>query len=333
MENMQNQIETLIAQLYSQAKLMSPPEFQAWAMTETAELLEFDSGFWTDGIPPLNFVSLYLFNQPYEMIESYTRVLETGAQDILAAKTNENLGQAVILSEIVYPNLLDPNFKSHCLKYGILQAISLGFERPGTQLFTYITWYRNDLNRPFNHQDKLIKQMLDPHIRESYEICLLLHIQKEVGITSDTSSHAFAICNDTGNIIYCNNRFILDARLENGIINGFQVAPDTWKKLLSNEHATINIDELHLYKIDDDHYLVEIRTEQNPLAVLTEREQEIAIKLALGDSYKKIALALARSPSTIQNQATSIYKKMNISGKHELTMLLQPTTQAKELSD
>ena len=330
---MQDQTEQLIYQLYRQAKIMSPLEFQAWAMDETAKLIEFDSGMWIDGIPPLDFVSLYLFNQPYEMIENYSKVLETGVLDILAVKANENLGEPIIRSEVIAADEFDPIYEYHCKKYGILQGITLGFERPGVKLFTYISWYRNDPNKPFNHNDKQIKRLLDPHIRESYEICLLLHVQKELGIIEDIASSAYAICNPAGSIIYCSDRFIVEARLENSIVNGFQLDPDIWQQLLSDKQVAINADEMLLYQIENDQYLVEIQAGQKPLASLTERELAVAYKLALGESYKKIALALNRSPSTIQNQATSIYKKLNISGKHELTMLMQPTTQTKELSN
>lgn len=56
---------------------------------------------------------------------------------------------------------------------------------------------------------------------------------------------------------------------------------------------------------------------------LTPREQEIALLLAQGNSYKRIAEMLFVSPSTVQTHAKSLYRKLAIHSKQELVDHLQ----------
>ena len=55
---------------------------------------------------------------------------------------------------------------------------------------------------------------------------------------------------------------------------------------------------------------------------LSEREREIAERYADGQTYKEIAAALFRSPSTIRNHLVTIYKKLEIGSKVELTRMV-----------
>lgn len=53
-------------------------------------------------------------------------------------------------------------------------------------------------------------------------------------------------------------------------------------------------------------------------ADLTPREQEIALLLAQGNSYKRIAEMLVVSLSTVQTHARALYRKLSIHSKQEL---------------
>lgn len=55
---------------------------------------------------------------------------------------------------------------------------------------------------------------------------------------------------------------------------------------------------------------------------LTDREREIALRLAAGDTPKHIALQLSISPKTVENHQTRILTKMNVENSTQLGNLL-----------
>ncbi|HEX4337678.1 MAG TPA: helix-turn-helix transcriptional regulator [Polyangiaceae bacterium] len=57
-------------------------------------------------------------------------------------------------------------------------------------------------------------------------------------------------------------------------------------------------------------------------SVLTPAEQEVALAAANGQSTAEIAKARNRSPRTIAHQLDSIYEKLGVSSRLELTMSL-----------
>ena len=56
---------------------------------------------------------------------------------------------------------------------------------------------------------------------------------------------------------------------------------------------------------------------------LTEREQEISLHLATGETAKQIALHLSISPKTVDNHQTRILAKMNVENTTQLAHLLK----------
>ncbi len=65
---------------------------------------------------------------------------------------------------------------------------------------------------------------------------------------------------------------------------------------------------------------------------LTEAEKQIALLMLKGLSFKEIAQARSTSERTVRQQATELYKKSNLNGRHEfaaffLEDLLLPTEQ------
>jgi DNA-binding NarL/FixJ family response regulator len=59
-----------------------------------------------------------------------------------------------------------------------------------------------------------------------------------------------------------------------------------------------------------------------PIATLTEREREIAIKIGEGLVNKDIGKALGISEKTVRNTLTTIYEKLGVEGRLELALFL-----------
>jgi DNA-binding CsgD family transcriptional regulator len=70
-----------------------------------------------------------------------------------------------------------------------------------------------------------------------------------------------------------------------------------------------------------DRVLIRIR-ERNVTDTLAPKERLVAERFANGDSAKKIAQELSLSPSTVSNHLASVYAKLNIQSKTELTKMM-----------
>lgn len=62
---------------------------------------------------------------------------------------------------------------------------------------------------------------------------------------------------------------------------------------------------------------------------LTDREWEIARRVCLGEPTKTVAADLQISPRTIESHLASVYRKLGVSSRRELGMLLS----AQDASD
>ncbi len=60
--------------------------------------------------------------------------------------------------------------------------------------------------------------------------------------------------------------------------------------------------------------------------LLTRREAEVARLLADGKSHKEAARRLAVAPSTVRNQTQSIYSKLGVNSRAEMTLAV-PSSQ------
>ena len=321
MVNRFDKAEELIFELYQEAKHRPPSEFKQWAMQKSSVLIGFDSGIWGEGGNTLEVFSLFLFNQPQEMLENYGRLLSEGMEDDLTAKIIENLGTAVAQGDFIDDWPSHPWYKAHCHKFGMEQACSMAFYRPNIDLFTCIAYYRNNINRPFSEEEKVLKELIDPHLREAYEISMFLNMASELR-TSVALDEAFALLQTDGTIHYCNDYMILLLRSKVVDISKAlfpESLLDKVKSLQSFEYKGIWFAPSEL---DSGLIFLSARKEGRSDLALTEKEREVALRLASGDSYKKIGLILGKSPKTIQNQAASIYKKLGVSNKAELASVL-----------
>ncbi|MFY0677827.1 MAG: hypothetical protein JXR18_11140 [Neptuniibacter sp.] len=315
------QAEELVFELYQEAKLRPPSEYKQWAMQKSADLIGFDSGVWGDGGNTLEVFSLFLFNQSQEMLENYGRLLAEGMEDDLTAKIIENLGSAVAQEDFIDDWLSHPWYQAHCHKFGMEQACSMAFYRPNIDLFTCIAYYRDDINRPFTDEEKALKELIDPHLREAYEISMLLNMASELR-ASVAEDEAFALVQSDGTVNYCNDYMVL--LLRSGVIDlGKAIFPESFMEKVTTLQPFKYKDTFFTpSKLDSGLIFLSAHKAGRVDLNLTEKEREVAIQLASGYSYKKIGLILGKSPKTIQNQAASIYKKLGVSNKTELASIL-----------
>lgn len=315
-----NLAKKFIFQLYKKSKELPPSAFKEWAMTGASEIIGFDSGIWVDGIPPYSIVSIYLFNQPPEMLQSYQNLLMSGNRDCLAEAAIASPNEVVIREhEIKKIDYVD-GFSEHCELFNIRQSCSMGVLKPEILLFSGLSYYRKDSNHYFSADDIALKLLIDPHMREAFETCLFINLSRRTNRDIDINLYSQALVNENGQITYCNDSFILNWTKIKRDFDKCKLPTELWNELKTEGRASFEDMSFTIHRISESEWSVEIFTEYN--LPLSNSEYEVAMKLAMGDSYKKIGLMLGKSPKTVQNQASSIYKKLGISNKSELAITL-----------
>jgi DNA-binding NarL/FixJ family response regulator len=98
------------------------------------------------------------------------------------------------------------------------------------------------------------------------------------------------------------------------------VTQGLWTGLHSFRPSTMNVG---FVEVDGQHFaVIEVRTTNAlPVAKLTPSEQQVLTLLVAGKTSSEIATARSVAERTVINQISSIYRKLNVSGRAELTAL------------
>lgn len=318
-----DKISQLLIELYRGSGQQPADIFKQWAMELVNSVVPFDSGIWVMGSVENTVTphSIYLYNQPMEMIENYVRLT---SEDPLRDAALKLTGTTIDLFAVVPRNkfIATEVYIEHCQIYGIEQAISTALIDPVTSLFSFISFYRADANKPFSEEDRSTKQFLTPHLVETYHFNLFSHIH----------SSSYPVYAEESNCAICDAKGVLH-----------QVAPGFTKILLDEwsdwrgPNLPINLDDLLqpgdsnafigkniVIKATSLNDLIFVRARRkNYTDNLSSREYEISNYLADGFNYKKIAKILNLSPSTVNNHASAIYRKLEVKNKTELSKLFK----------
>lgn len=208
------------------------------------------------------------------------------------------------------------NLFAYAKKTGSIQTLtavnttqsSLGFQ-------TFSIW-RSKAKDSFENDDIEIGKLLLPHIFQAISINRRIQTNN-IGMPN----YYRAICSLSGIFHFIDTQTIELMRLEFNDWSPPYLPKSVLSSILSNSEKTFigrNL-TVHVTKIEDLLYLKIQRTVH--FDKLTRTETAIAEMLAKSESYKAIAQKLGTQPSTVRNQAHSIYMKLGISSKSSLAKL------------
>lgn len=195
------------------------------------------------------------------------------------------------------------------------------YSEVGTGAVISIDFYRNPLYKPFSATERLLVDMILPHLFQAHSLCLSLRNTDQANVPRLGTSET-AICDERGSIISMSNRFM-------------SLMQEEWPEA-SETHLPNGITEeiQQRYKVDGDgvrvswlikplgkYYTVSLK-HRNCLSVLPPHLALVAKLLGNGLSYKEIARIRSVSPSTVTNQANEIYKRLHVRNKAELARIV-----------
>ncbi|NMP16646.1 helix-turn-helix transcriptional regulator [Thalassotalea sp. Y01] len=309
-EQQQMALQRFISEIYTDIGKIDLAEYRQYALGRLQQVIDFDGAIWSNGHQKtLTFHNQTLFNVAQQLSHDLLQYLDINP---LADVLLQQLGQPIDMrdlcpdSEFYQSQIYQKCFSQHGIER-ILSSIHLD-EQSG--LFTLLSLYRFDRQRPFSEQDKKIQQIALYHLLTAANHALFM------ALPDDKNQPGFsAICDDKGYLHQVQSEFLpLLAQFADNLPAGR--LPFLPQNLADIEGLSMSVAPF------DDRYLVQIRA-TGPLASLSEREQQVVTCIVQGQTFKQAAKSLQLSPSTVSNHLYRVYKKLNIGSKSELIALVK----------
>ena len=296
-----------------------PEQFKKHALGHLKELIPFDAALWTSGsITNRRIHNYYLEGLPHSLMESWEKIKY---QDRLIPAVAANPGMTIDIVDLYTAEERRDSevYQRHSKQFGIEAVICTALPDPEVGLFEAISLYRRQAKPGFSEKERLTKQSLFPLISQVWHHNQIQQLKQICGGQPGGSA---AICDSYGWLRHVESRFV-------GLLRGHfpgWMPPELPKPLRSwlanSEPETFRAGELLITrKNQDDLILLQVQT-RGALADLTPREEQIAQSYGLGLTYREISQELGLAPSTVRRHLESVYRKLGISTKVELTRIL-----------
>lgn len=322
-------ISDFILELYRHSEMLPQERYKAWALDGLKQVLPFDSAFWAEGAEfGATIVDAHIHNSVHpanEWLEDYAQFKE---DDPLALAVFENRGKTIYDADLMPREawLADPLYGPFCRKHQIAYTLCTMDYNPTTTLVEVISVYRADSTQPYTKEEQQRMQFLFPHLLETRRRNFQASDQSLDSHgpplletrTPAAESGAYAICNATGMLYRASDAFTDLLLTEAPEWQGPILPWATTLKEAPRKHLKVKGTRviLHARRRENLFYLhIQPRT---PIDDLTAAEHKVARELMTGSSYKAAAQHLKLSPSTINNHAAAIYRKLGINNKAAL---------------
>jgi DNA-binding CsgD family transcriptional regulator len=309
-------VNDVILTLYRDGRDISLRSYQDWALEQVRELIPFDSAWWGNAAAePMKIHWIHLHNCDASIMDVYPPYM---AEDFFRAALMAKPGKAVNMADLTTrDNFIRTALYQNCGKrYRIEWSLGTLLVDPASSLHEFLTLWRHDGDKPFNEDERQIKEQLMPHLAEAFRAVRLRHFLRGI----DTRGKAWALSDDYGYIREASPAFIACLR-------------DHWPKWKSNrlpdtlaqsvaqgrtyESKALAID----LKQSENLRFLQVRP-RGALDKLTARESEIISRYANGETYSAIAQAFKLAPATVRNHISHSFKKLSVRNKAELAKLL-----------
>jgi DNA-binding CsgD family transcriptional regulator len=307
----------LLVQLNQDASTLSADRFQAEVFTKVNALIPIDAGWWAlggFGSEPELF-EIYLHNLTDQTLAEYNK---TRQYDTVIQEAVRNPG---VTLNVVVRDWYPEEYWPYLDVFGYRHALCTNTTDPITGLFTAITLYRADPDRPFNEQDRRLKQMLMPHWIDALNRA---KIEPSIRGVANTLLYPLAAIVDAAGML----RYAAE-----GFGEMLQREWPDWRGLMLPEPLLAKV----ALRADGEFFgariAAKITFHQNlPLVQLrprllsdhlSEQQLKVARYTCEGLSFKEIARLMDLSPGTVRNYLHNIYRKLGVNNKIQLIEALR----------
>jgi DNA-binding CsgD family transcriptional regulator len=306
----------VILRLYRDGRDVALGSYQDWALEQVRELIPFDSAWWGNAAAePMKIHWIHLFNCDASIMEAYTPLIE---QDFFRTALIANPGKAINMADLTTrENFVRTELYRKCGKhYHIEWSLGTLMLNPASSLQEFLTLWRHDGDKPFNDDERQMKELLMPHLTEAFRTVRLRHFLRGI----DTRGQAWALADDHGYIRDASPAFITHLR-EHWQFWRSNLLPDDLVQCVlegrSYETRALVID----LKQSENLRFLQVR-QASLFDRLSTREGEIISRYAHGETYSAIAKAIKLAPATVRNHIAHSFRKLGVKNKAELARLL-----------
>ena len=315
-------LSSLLLPLYRAARERPVGEFQDAVLKLLRPVVPFDSTWWGTGMfEGANAVvhSFHLTEQPPEMIDDWQRVSH---EDVVAHAVAANPGRTVNAhAATLLRDKPASAIRRHTQRYRLANCLVSSAQSRGMPVLNWLSLFREDPDRQFSEQERLLYQALFPHIVEALTINRLIHLDS-MYTTRQSGRAAVAIVDRKGFIYNSDGGFEQALRAEWPAWNGRTLPQPLVQEIVSQAVAHYRGQAIHVasQRVGDLFFLK--ARELGAVDRLTKREKQIAERFAQGLSHKEIAKLLELAPATVRNYIQTIYGKLGVRDKAALANLM-----------
>ncbi len=194
-----------------------------------------------------------------------------------------------------------------------------------------LTLGRRDADRPFLVEEQALKQMITPHLEamvaRNFEAQFLAAMIGQAAGTVGT-----AMTSDDAVLLAAEPNFVELLRSEWPAWSGpalpapLAQAVREGRQVLLRRHVT-----LHLSRRQ--RHVLLIASRHSAIDLLTRKEYQVAADFAVGNSYKEVARMHGLSPETVRSRLRTVYEKLGIGDKGELSRYFEQNKLLENLQE
>ena len=319
-------VQDAVAGLYAGAFAHPFGTFKEEALRSLRPVLPFTSAVWGSGVHSTNtMLSLSLLDQPVEMLMAYASSWQ--ADDYCRNAAVAEPGRA-FRNEDVQPMeqyRTTPIYREFSRPWGIGHALTIVQVGPPTDLAEIVCLFRADVEQPFTDSERALLGHLAPHLAAAWRQAQIAHHYRAAGQGESLGApepERWAVTDADGFVHAAGDLFCLALR---ALVPNWKgpLLPDVLRPLLDRagpESTTAGVTEFRR-RLAPDRVLLAAVPAGGALG-LTPAELRAARLYAEGLKQQEIAARLGVSASTVRNQLTSAYDKLQVHTKLELLRAL-----------
>lgn len=317
----QVQLSHYIASVYRQAGQLDADAFRLYCLGQLQQFIQFESGIWfyRKGVEEsFTRAETYLFNIPAGFMENYNRLLSTEMlnEDPVGKYAANHVNQSFRMIPEVFSSwdtyIQDVVYKIHSQKFELNNTLTTLYQCDGQDKLNVISLYRmGHGNYTFSAQDKIIKQLVSPHLAEAMTMNILSSFSRQ----QHHQGVYRAITDIRGNILEAETAFL--AMLQ-------RTGQDkiTLPAMLEGEVVILALEDGTPIKAIKRHTFVELQLETIPFAGLSPQQIRVCHFLKQGLSDKSIAQHMNISPFTVSNHLKKLYQHLGTKNRLSTVALL-----------
>ncbi|MGS0892300.1 response regulator transcription factor [Burkholderia stagnalis] len=312
----------MLLDLYAVAAQAGIGEFECRFFSLLQALIPFDAA-WTGVATHLStgpvMHNSFLYRLPHAFFGDWKRVRDC---DPLAHRTLRGAyGRAARVS-VVEPGL-DPRYRDWCVKYGLAQLMCVCTQDRRFGLTTFMSIYRQGLNRPFGDDDARRFEEVIPHLAAALTINRAAQLTRERG--DALAPAARALCDNFGVLHHADHGFDDVLRVEWPAWAGSRV-PAPLVAHLRRQPAQPFVGEALRIQCVPVAGLFQLEARPRSLLDrLSPRELAAIRYYGAGRSHKEVAQQMAISPTTVRHYLRCAYRKLGMHDKSQIAGVLAAT--------